>query len=52
VKGPVQPQSTAAAKSAETKKTGLGQDDQPKGAFEQIRQDMESVSKALNPFQW
>ena len=52
VKGPVQPQSTAAAKPTETKKTGLGQDDQPKGAFEQIRQDMESVSKALNPFQW
>ncbi|HVO92395.1 MAG TPA: outer membrane protein assembly factor BamD, partial [Terriglobales bacterium] len=52
VKGPVQPQSTASAKSAETRKSSSGQQDEPKGAFDQIRQDMESVSKALNPFRW
>jgi outer membrane protein assembly factor BamD len=28
------------------------QSDEPKGAFEQLRQDMENVSKTLNPFRW
>jgi len=49
VKGPVQ---AAPAKSAEAKATGAAQDDEPKGAFDQIRQDIESISKALNPFRW
>ena len=54
VKGPVQPQATAtiAAKPAEGSKPGSTLDDEPKGVFDQIRQDMENVGKALNPFRW
>jgi outer membrane protein assembly factor BamD len=53
VKGPVQALAAAStAKPAEAKKTGTAQDDEPKGAFDQIRQDIESISKALNPFRW
>lgn len=53
VKGPVQPQSVAAgAKPAEPKRSSVSQDDEPKGAFDQIRQDIESVGKVLNPFRW
>ena len=50
VKGPVQPQSVAATRAPESKNPG--QEEEPKGAFDQIRQDMENVSKALNPFRW
>jgi len=49
VKGPVQ---VSTAKPAETKKPGTAPDDEPKGAFDQIRQDIESVGRALNPFRW
>lgn len=52
VKGPVQPQSVAATRAPETKNPSSGQEEEPKGAFDQIRQDMENVSKALNPFRW
>jgi outer membrane protein assembly factor BamD len=53
VKGPVQaPPAAAAARIAENKRPSSDQDDESKGMFEQIRQDMESVSKALNPFRW
>jgi len=53
VKGPVQaPPAASTAKSAEAKAAGTAQDDEPKGAFEQIRQDIESIGKALNPFRW
>jgi outer membrane protein assembly factor BamD len=53
VKGPVgTPAAASTAKPAEAKKAGAGQDDEPKGAFDQIRQDIESISKALNPFRW
>lgn len=53
VKGPVQTQSTASiAKPAESKTASSSQSDEPKGVFDQIRQDMESVSKVLNPFRW
>jgi outer membrane protein assembly factor BamD len=53
VKGPVQSQPvTAAAKSAGAKKPGSNQEDEPKGAFDQMRQDLEKASKALNPFSW
>jgi len=51
VKGPVQP-AAAPAKNAETKKPSSSQEDEAKGGFDQIRQDMESVGKALNPFSW
>jgi outer membrane protein assembly factor BamD len=53
VKGPVQaPPAASTAKSAEAKTTASAQDDEPKGAIEQIRQDIESIGKALNPFRW
>jgi hypothetical protein len=52
VKGPVQPKaSTVSTKPAETKALSAA-DDAPKGVFDQIRQDMENVSKALSPFSW
>jgi hypothetical protein len=52
VKGPVQPQNVAsAARPAETKKSP-GQDDEPKGALESIRDNIDSIGKALNPFRW
>jgi outer membrane protein assembly factor BamD len=52
VKGPIQ-QQAAAAKSADTQRnTALGPDDQPQGMFDQLRQDIESASKVLNPFSW
>jgi outer membrane protein assembly factor BamD len=52
VKGPVQPKaSTASTKPAEAKAISAA-DDTPKGVFDQIRQDMENVSKALSPFSW
>jgi outer membrane protein assembly factor BamD len=51
VKGPVQP-AAATTRPAETKKPAYLQEDEPKGVFDQIRQDMENVGKALNPFSW
>lgn len=51
VKGPIQ-QQAAAPKPAETKKPAYGQEDEPKGVLDQIRQDVESASKVLNPFRW
>ena len=53
VKGPIQPQvASAATRPAESKPSSANQDDEPKGALDQLRQDMDSVSKALNPFRW
>jgi outer membrane protein assembly factor BamD len=53
VKGPVQPSTTTSAASlAETKKPASSQDEEPKGVFDQMRQDMEDVGKVLNPFRW
>jgi outer membrane protein assembly factor BamD len=53
VKGPVQPSTTtSAAGFAETKKPASSQDEEPKGVFDQMRQDMENVGKVLNPFRW
>jgi hypothetical protein len=51
VKGPVQPQATAAPKPAETKPSSTA-GDEPKGALDQIRQDIDNASKVLNPFSW
>ena len=50
VKGPVQPQAGAAPKPVETKNSSSG--DEPKGALDQIRQDIDNASKVLNPFRW
>lgn len=53
VKGPVQPQAaTGAPKPPEKKSSASLKEDEPKGVLDQIRQDVESVSKALNPFSW
>ena len=49
VKGPVQPQAT---KPAETGKPSSTPSDEPKGTFDQIRQDIDNASKVLNPFRW
>ncbi len=48
VKGPVQPQLAA----AETTKASSTSDNEPKGVIDQLSQDAESISKALNPFRW
>ena len=50
VKGPTQPQPIA--KAAEQRPSIPGPEDEPKGAFDQLKNDMENVSKALNPFRW
>jgi outer membrane protein assembly factor BamD len=53
VKGPVPAQPAAmGAKPAEPKKPSANQDDEPKGVFDQMRQDIENASKVLNPFRW
>jgi len=53
VKGPVQTQSAASvAKPAEPKTSSTSQSDEPKGVFDQMRQDMENIGKVLNPFRW
>jgi outer membrane protein assembly factor BamD len=52
VKGPVQPQAGAPQKTAETKKPASVQEDESKGVFDQLRQDIESAGKVLNPFRW
>jgi outer membrane protein assembly factor BamD len=52
VKGPTQPQAPPAAKPQEEKKPVPGQDPENKGVFDQLRQDMDSVGKILNPFRW
>jgi hypothetical protein len=52
VKGPVQPQAPAAAKPAETKNPSSTLGDEPKGALDQIYQDIDNASKVLNPFRW
>ncbi|HEX9265639.1 MAG TPA: outer membrane protein assembly factor BamD [Candidatus Binatia bacterium] len=52
VKGPVQTQTNAAGAKPAEKQASAGGDDQPKGVADQIRQDMESVGKVLNPFRW
>jgi outer membrane protein assembly factor BamD len=51
VKGPVQTQATV-ARPAEPKSSSSNQDEEPKGVLEQIRQDIDSASKVLNPFRW
>jgi hypothetical protein len=53
VKGPVPTQSTASiAKPVEPKTSSTSQSDEPKGVFDQMRQDMDSIGKVLNPFRW
>jgi outer membrane protein assembly factor BamD len=52
VKGPIQnPPPGASAKASSTAKS-TPRDDEPKGVLDQIRQDVDGVGKALNPFRW
>ena len=52
VKGPVQPQAGAGSTAPAIKKPASTSGDEPKGALDQIRQDIDSASKVLNPFNW
>jgi outer membrane protein assembly factor BamD len=51
VKGPVQP-AAVPTKPAATKAPFSVEEDGAKGVVDQIRQDMEGIGKALNPFSW
>ena len=51
VKGPVQSQAVVSAKAVEAKKPSLD-DDQPKGVMDQLKDSVESASKALSPLHW
>jgi outer membrane protein assembly factor BamD len=50
VKGPTQPQPVA--KTTEPKRPLPGQEEEPKNALEQLKDNVENVGKALNPFRW
>jgi outer membrane protein assembly factor BamD len=53
VRGPQQPTPAApTAKPAEQKKPSAKPEEENKGAFDQLKQDLESVGKLLNPFRW
>jgi outer membrane protein assembly factor BamD len=52
VKGPAQSQSASpAGKTPEQKKSVPGEEE-PKGVFQQLRDDIDNASKILNPFRW
>jgi outer membrane protein assembly factor BamD len=50
VQGPAQLQ--PAAKAAEQNKPLPGQEEDLKGVFEQLKGDLDNISKTLNPFRW
>lgn len=52
VKGPNQTQAAVTPKPAEPKPAAAGEEKENKGVFDQLRQDMESIGKVLNPFRW
>jgi outer membrane protein assembly factor BamD len=53
LRGPSQSQPPIqSAKPVEAKKTTPGQEEEPKGALEQLREDAERVGRILNPFSW
>jgi len=52
VKGPVRTEANSNAREATTKRPSPTTDDESKGVFDQLRQDVESASKVLNPFRW
>jgi hypothetical protein len=52
VKGPIQTEVNLSAKETPSKRPSASADDEPKGVFDQLRQDVENASKALNPFKW
>jgi outer membrane protein assembly factor BamD len=52
VKGPIQTQADPNPKETAIKRATTSTDDETKGVFDQLRQDVDNVSKALNPFRW
>ena len=52
VRGPTQPQTAPVAKPEEEKKPTPSLDPENKGMFDQLRQDLDSIGKVLNPFRW
>jgi outer membrane protein assembly factor BamD len=52
VKGPIQTQADPNPKETAIKRAAASTDDEAKGVFDQLRQDVESASKVLNPFRW
>jgi len=52
VKGPIATPSVVATPKPTEAKIAGSQSDEPKGALDQIRQDLDNVGKALNPFRW
>jgi tetratricopeptide (TPR) repeat protein len=52
VKGPTQPQPVARTAEQKRPSTPPGQEDEPKGLFDQLKDDVENASKVLNPFRW
>jgi len=52
VKGPIRTETNANAKETTAKRPSSSTDDDPKGVFDQLRQEVESASKVLNPFRW
>lgn len=52
IKGPSQPTVTASAKSTEPKGTPTFDDEENKGVLDRLKEDAQSISKLLNPFQW
>jgi outer membrane protein assembly factor BamD len=52
VRGPQQPAAAAAAKPDEEKKSSISATEENKGMLDQMKQDLDSVGKLLNPFRW
>jgi len=52
VKGPVQVPAATALKPVEQKRSASVQDDEVKGVLDSIKDDIDRVGKALNPFRW
>ena len=52
VKGPIQTEVNLSAKETQSKRPSSSADDEPKGVFDQLRQDVDNATKALSPFKW
>ena len=52
VKGPVQAQPSSSANETDPKRPPSSTGDDPKGVFDQLRQDIDNASKVLNPMRW
>jgi hypothetical protein len=54
VQGPPQPQKekTPEIKPAEKKKAEGEEEEEPKGVFDQIREELKGMGKIFNPFGW